>query len=91
MNFKQTAAKIAAAVPELASRQKIDLDPPAAPEPLRAGWAAPLDSEPIAQIEFQRALAKSAYTTGPSAEQVAEAQRRDNAIAAAWMAQRAGQ
>jgi hypothetical protein len=88
MSFKETAAKIAAAVPELASRQKVDLDPPPAPEPLRSGWETPTPPENPAQIEFQRSLAHSKLYRQPTADELREKTEQANLLAAAWARQR---
>ena len=87
MSFKETAAKIAAIPAELASRQNRDVPPAPEPKPFQSWSDMPADEDPR-RVEFQRALARSTYVTGPSVEQVAEAQRRSNAIAAAWARQR---
>ena len=86
MGIRETAKRIAAAPAELASRQNREIAPPPTPEPFMAWEPIPAEEDPR-RVEFQRALARSTYVTGPSVEQVAEAQRRDNAIAAAFMAQ----
>jgi len=91
MSLREKVQKITAAVPELASRQKIDLDPPAAPEPLRSGWETPAEEENPARVAFYRALSRSSYVSGPTVEELREQQYRDNAVAQAWMSQRAGQ
>jgi hypothetical protein len=81
MSFREKAR-------ELVSNQTRDVPPAPAPEPLRAGWAEPRVDEPIAQIEFQRALAHSALYRQPTAEELREATEQANLLAAAWARQR---